>query len=111
MLKGERWTPGDLSAASHSSLDVALSDAVIDQVLNWCALPLDGSADVTDLAASLDAQRPYDALKLRIVAAEHALAAGDPTSAIRYAEPLRHSRVSEGWYADFRQRIRGATSE
>jgi hypothetical protein len=108
ILKGEQWIPGDLSAATHSSLDVALSDAVIDQVLNWCALPLDGTADIAELAAHLHTQRPYDAFKLRIVVAEHSLAAGDMTAAIQYAEPLRHGRVSEGWYADFRRRVRGA---
>ena len=110
MLKGAAWLDGDLSSSPHSSLDFALSDSLIEQVLKWSALPLDGSASgqVIELVAALQSQRPYDALKLRMVAAEHFLAAGDLTSAAQHAERLRHSRSTEGWYADFRSRVQGA---
>lgn len=107
LVKGEIWLPGDLSQSSHSSLDMALSDSVIEQVLGWSALPLDGTAvgDIADLTANIGAQRPNDAFKLHIIAAEHAFAAGDIASAKQHAEHLRHSRLTEGWYAAFRERV------
>jgi hypothetical protein len=111
MLKGAPWLDGDLSSSPHSSLDFALSDSLIEQVLKWSALPLDGSASdqVIELTAALHSQRPYDALKLHMVAAEHLRAAGDLTSAAQHAEQLRHLRSTEGWYADFRSRVQGAS--
>jgi hypothetical protein len=111
MLAGKSWIADDLSSAPHTSLDIALSDAVIDRVLRWCAIPLDGSAtdQAADIVAALPAQRPYDALKLHLIAAEHFLAAGVPDAAIRQAEALRHSHKTEHWYADFRSRVEGAT--
>jgi hypothetical protein len=111
MLQGTHWLDGDLSSSSHSSLDFALSDSLIEQVLEWSSLPLDGGAggQVAGLEAALQSQRPYDALKLHIVAAEHYLAAGDLTPAARHAEWLRHSRSTEAWYANFRSRIQGAS--
>lgn len=112
MLAGKRWIAGDLSSAPHTSLDIALSDSVIDRVLQWCAMPLDGSATgrAADIVAALPEQRPYDALKLRLIAAEHFLAAGDPDAAVREAEELRHSQKTEHWYANFRSRVEGATT-
>ena len=44
MLKGEPWPAGDLRAVPASSLDCALSDSVIEQVLAWSATALDGTA-------------------------------------------------------------------
>lgn len=106
LLRGEVVLSGDLSRSPHSSLDVALSDSLTEQVLGWSALPLDGTAvDVAALAASIDSQRPSDAFKLHLVAAEHALVAGNAASAIRHAEMLRHSRGTEGWYARFKDRV------
>jgi hypothetical protein len=58
---------------------------------------------------ALPEQRPYDALKLRLIAAEHFMAAGDTNAAIREAEELRHSHKAEHWYANFRSRVEGAT--
>ncbi|MCQ1947237.1 MULTISPECIES: hypothetical protein [unclassified Arthrobacter] len=106
LLKGEAWSRDDLSRSPHSSLDFALSDSVIEQVLRWSALPLNGSAlaEVEELTASIDSQRPYDVLKLHLIAAEHALSAGDLISATRHAERLRDSSVAEIWYAAFRNR-------
>lgn len=111
MLAGKPWIADDLSSAPHTSLDIALGDSVIDRVLQWCAMPLDGSATgrAADIVSALPEQRPYDALKLRLVAAEHFLAAGDPDAAIREAEGLRHSQKTEHWYANFRSRVEGAT--
>lgn len=107
LLAGESWLSGDLSMSPHSSLDVALSDSMIEQVLGWSALPLDGTAvdDIDVLTANISSQRPHDAFKLKLMAAEHALAAGDYTSAKLRAEELRHSRVTEVWYAGFKSRL------
>lgn len=111
MLTGAHWLDGDLSSSPHSSLDFALSDSLIEQVLEWSALPLDGSASgrVVELVANLPSQRPYDAFKLHMIAAEHFLAAGDLTSAARHVEQLRHSRNTEAWYTAFRTRVQGAS--
>jgi len=108
LLKGQSWSADALSQSPHPSLDVALSDSIIEQVLRWTALPLDGTAaaDMDELAANIRSQRPYDALKLHLVAAEHALAVGDISAASRHAESLRHSRLCEKWYADFRLRTK-----
>lgn len=107
LLKGEARLSGDLSRSPRSSLDMALSDSVIEQVLAWSALPLDGTAvaDVAELAVSIDSQRSSDAFKLHLVAAEHALAAEDIESARQHAAHLRHSRLTEGWYAGFQTRV------
>ena len=112
MLAGKPWIADDLSSAPHTSLDIALSNAVIDRVLQWCAMPVDGSATgrAADIVAALPEQRPYDALKLRLITAEHYLAAGDLDAALRQAEELRHSQKTEHWYANFRSRVEGATA-
>ena len=113
MLRGEHWPSGDLSLSPHTSLDFALSDSVIEQVLEWSAVALDGTAaaDVADLVANLVWQRPYDAFKLHMVAAEHCLSAGDLTSALQHAEWLRHGRITEGWYRGFRRRVQGVSGQ
>jgi hypothetical protein len=110
ILKAESWLAADLSLPPRSSLDFALSDSVIEQVLEWSSLPLDGTADsdlVIDMSASIQSQRPYDALKLHLVAAEHWLAMGDVSAAARSAEHLRHGRIAESWYSNFRRRLQG----
>jgi hypothetical protein len=107
LLTSEPWRPEDLSQSPHSSLDFALSDSVLEQVLAWSALPLDGTAvgGIGDLTSQIDAQLPRDAFKLHLVAAEHAVAAGDLASAGHHAERLRHSGEAETWYTDFRHRL------
>ncbi|MEV0561565.1 hypothetical protein [Dactylosporangium sp. NPDC050588] len=103
-------TQHDLRAESHTSWDHVLSDTVIERVLAWSALPLDGSAGeaVEEFGSVITAQRPHDAFKLRLVAAEHYLAVGDHTAAIRNADLLRHGRNTERWYENFRTRVQGA---
>ena len=110
MLSGAPWSTLDLTGAPHSSLDLALSDSVVDQVLAWSALPLNGTAtsDVAEMVANIETQRPYDAFKLHLVAAEHSLASGDVAAGATHAEHLRHSRSAEDWYSDFRQRLQGS---
>jgi hypothetical protein len=110
MLNAKSWSTRDLAAAPHPSLDFALSDSVAEEVLAWCALPFDGTAksgDIAEMAAKIESQRAYDALKLHLVAAEHYLVAGNLRSAAQHAERLRHGRTTEGWYSDFRHRLQG----
>lgn len=108
LLTGQPTALGDLSLTPHSSLDRALSDSVIEQVLQWSTIPLDGSAApdvVSELTSGINTQRFNDSLKLHLVAAEHTFAAGDLVSAKRHAENLRHSRLTEDWYAAFQTRV------
>lgn len=113
MLKGESWPTDDLSVSPISSLDFALSDSVIERVLRWSAVPLDGTARVavTEMTESISDQRPSDALKLHLIAAEHAFRSGDVTVAALHAEHLRHGRITEGWYSDFRNRLEGVEQQ
>jgi hypothetical protein len=53
----------------------------------------------------VDAVRPYDQMKARLIAAEHLLAVGRSDEARRWAEPLRHQRTTENWYVSFRERL------
>lgn len=113
IFTGTSWLTGDLSRSPRSSLDFALSDSVIEQVLEWSAIPLDGSASgqVAEMVAGLKTQRNYDALKLNVVAAEHFLAAGDLRAAVRSADNLRHATLADNWYANFRKRVQGASAQ
>lgn len=107
LLRGQPWRSPGLLQVTHSSLDSALSDSVIEQVLAWSAIPLDGTAanSVAELVSQIDTQLPRDAFKLHLVAAEHALAAGELASASLHGERLRYSREAATWYTDFRQRL------
>ncbi|WP_428342363.1 hypothetical protein [Mycobacterium sp.] len=110
MLRGEIWERGSLALSPHTSLDFALSDSVIEEVLAWSALPLDGTAparDVATLVASIGMQRQPDALKLHLIAAEHYFAAGNLAGAAQHAEKLRHGHTTESWFSGFQHRLRG----
>jgi hypothetical protein len=113
MLRGESWNAANLSQLAHSSLDHALSDSVIKQILEWSALPLDGTAveQIAELQAELDKNRPADILKLRLLAAEHYLASGDITEGSRHAEALRHSKYTDVWYTNYRARLQEVVIE
>jgi len=107
MLKVQPWDREDLASCAHGSLDYALSDAVVADVLRWSAMAIDGSASplaVADMVALINGQRPADEFKLRLVAAEHFLAVGDRTSAMRHADLVRFG-PAERWYDDFRRRL------
>lgn len=111
MLDGQPWDRGDLASSAHGSLDYALSDGVVAHVLRCSAMALDGSApsrSVAEMVALIDRQRPADQFKLRLIAAEHFLAAGDSSSAVRHADVVRYGDA-ERWYDGFRRRLeRGA---
>lgn len=113
MVTGDAWERGDLSKRTHAGLDHVLSDYVIEDVLRWCAVPLDGSAavDIAEIEGALPSQRPQDVFKLRMIAAEHYLAGGDNRAAMRHAEHLRHGRETDSWFADFRTRLEGVSSQ
>lgn len=100
----------DLRLESHTSWDHVLSDTVIERVVAWSALPLDGSAGETveEFGSVITTQRPHDAFKLRLIAAEHYLAVGNHAEAIRNADQLRYGRNTELWYENFRKRVQGA---
>lgn len=107
LLRGQSWHSAGLLQVEHSSLDYALSDSSIDQILTWSALPLDGTGEtsVMNFVSQIGAQLPRDAFKLNLVAAEHSLALGDLAKARHYSEKLCHSREAATWYADFRKRL------
>lgn len=110
MLTGQTWDRGDLASSAHGSLDYALSDAVVADVLRCSAMAIDGTESplaVNELIALIAGQRPSDEFKLRLIAAEHFLSVGDRISAVRHADVVRYQ--AERWYGDFRRRLeRGA---
>lgn len=107
MIEGRAWDRGDLASSAHGSLDYALSDSVVADVLRVSAMAVDGSAspdEVADLVALIEGQRPADEFKLRLIAAEHFLAVGDRLSALKHADVLRYG-IAERWYEGFRGRL------
>ena len=108
IISGQRWSREDLSQRSFTSLDRALTDSALEEVLRLSSVALDGSStsqlnDVMNLFESRQL-RPADEFKLRLIAAEHFLASGDLAEAERHASHLRHGRNVEGWYEDFTTR-------
>ena len=111
LLRSEELTHDEVVAPERSSLDFVLSDAATEQVLSWCCIPLDGSAgvEIEEIEASLDAQEPFDQLKLRIIAAEHHLRTGADERARPHVSELQHNPVTEAWaHAHVRRTRRGA---
>lgn len=97
----------------HSvSLDYLLSDTVTERILTWCSIPFDGTAGppVQQIESALLDQQPADELKLRVVAAEHYLAAGEPDEGRRHLRALRHSAVADRWVESFGNRLTGEPS-
>lgn len=93
-----------------AGLDYALSDMETERILGWCALALDGSAArrVTDAEEALPSLEPGDQVKVRIIAAEHHLAAGNTEAGLSHAAALSHSRLGEEWCERYRQRANEA---
>ena len=89
-----------------TSLDYVLSDNQTERIVSWCAIPLDGSpADVVaDMERAISAIEPTDAVKLRLIAAEHHLAVGNVERGIEHVAALRHSRDFEQWSDWYRER-------
>lgn len=83
------------------SIDYLLSDALTERVLRWCCTPLDGSSVAAETVAELEdglaAQEPADQLKLRLIAAEHYLRAGETEQGRAHYRELRHNSVVAKW--------------
>lgn len=109
ILRNAPWDTSDLTESPDSSLDHALSDSLIEMVVAWCGMPLDGSAvqRADDLIDNIGAQRTADTFKLHLIAAEHLLATGDASAALRQADRIRDSRGTETWYRSLRARAQG----
>ena len=109
ILHSSPWDPSNLAVLPDSSFDQALSDSVIEQVVTWSAIPLDGSANeaAAEIIDNIHDQRPPDAFKLHLIAAEHLRAAGAADEAMHQANQIRHARSAEDWYENFRLRTQG----
>lgn len=91
------------------SLDDVLSDIETDRVLQWCCIPLDGSAqeEIEALEAAVGAVEPTDQTKLRLIAAEHHLHRLELDRARQHVSALRHERALDKWVASVHERTKG----
>lgn len=107
LLSGGAFLTTSLADRSHGNFDQALSDSVTEDLLDVGASSLDGTLSpvVTQVLSSLGDLRPQDQFKVRLIAAEAMLAAGDVDGAARHGEALRHSKETGAWYAGFRTRL------
>ena len=104
-----------IAGAVHPELDSALSDTEIENVLWWCCIPLDGSAqaEVDEIESALNPEQSRDRLqsrdrfKLRIIAAEHYFAAGKFETGRRHMERLQNGMVADHWVTWYRKRLEG----
>ncbi len=103
MLLVRPFRPDSLMETLHPPLDAALSDSVLEQVLNLSSLPLCSSSSALILEAldSLPSPRPADAFKLHLMAAEIFVNIGESEQALNQAEYLRHNYISETWFESF----------
>ena len=97
----------DIGGADHPGLDSGLSDTKIDRILSWCCIPLDGSAqpEVDEMELVLNTEQPYDQFKLRIIAAEHHLAAGSFEKGRQHMKELQHTRDTGEWVKWYLKRL------
>lgn len=107
LLAGGAFVRTSLADRSHGSFDQALSDSITEDLLDVGAAPLDGTMSpvVRHVLPGLSDLRPQDQFKVRLIAAEAMLAAGDIDGAARHGEALRHSKEMGAWYAGFRTRL------
>lgn len=107
LLTGGTFVTASLADRSHGSFDQALSDSVTEELVDVGAVALDGTPPVAvgQILPALGELRPQDQFKVRLIAAEALLAAGDVEGASRHGEALRHSKETGAWYAGFRTRL------
>lgn len=107
LLTGGAFVNTSLADRSHGSFDQALSDSVTEELLDVGAAALDGSLSpaVSQVLPTLSDLRPQDQFKVRLIAAEAMLAAGDVEGASKHGEALSHSKETGAWYAGFRTRM------
>jgi hypothetical protein len=94
------------SVVDKTSRDYVLSDNETERIIAWCSIPLDGtcSDEVADIEHALAGVQATDAVKLRVIAAEHHLAAGNAELGIEHVAVLRYSRDFERWSEWYRKR-------
>lgn len=107
MVAGSPFVATSLIDRTHGSFDQALSDSVTEELITVSAMALDGSelATLDHALAELNDLRPADQFKLRLIASEALLAAGDIEGARLHSEALRNYRDTDAWYARFRARL------
>ncbi|GLW26298.1 hypothetical protein Mame01_63400 [Microbispora amethystogenes] len=107
MIEGAPFATASLIDRTHGSFDEALSDSVTEELLNVSAMAVDGSElePLHHLLPALNELRPADQFKVRLIASEALLAAGDVKEASKHSEALRHSRGTDAWYTGFRARM------
>ena len=107
LLAGREVADLAASPPERSSLDYVLSDALTEQVLAWCCVPLGGSAaaDVGAMEAALPRHEPFDQLKLRVIAAEHHLRTGRRDLARPHLNQLQNKPNTEPWVDRVRARL------
>lgn len=108
LLEGETGTARIDLATDSASLDYVLSDNETEQVIHWTSIPLDGFSrpEIAEMEHALSRVEPTDGMKLRVILAEHHLAAGEPERADTHLGALRHSGDLEKWINGFQQRRR-----
>ncbi|MCK0173899.1 hypothetical protein [Mycolicibacterium sp. F2034L] len=113
LLDGESSVERIAPARDVASLDYILSDNATEQIIYWTSIPFDGSAraEVAEMEDALHRVQPTDAMKLRIVLAEHHLAAGEPRRGERHLAELRHTRELEKWATQYRHRLGDRSSD
>ena len=99
LISGGSVDVDQLEAGDPSDLVYVLSDRYTEQVVEWCSMDLTGGASnvCTEIERGLGDQDPMDQLKLRLVAVEHMLAAGDWTRARTVINELRHNAVTRDY--------------
>jgi hypothetical protein len=92
----------------EANLDHLLCDKVTDKILDWCAIPLDGSAaiEISEMEKALPNIEPLDQLKIRLIATEHHLSVGDVRAAVLHADELRNNTSTTAWQEAVRSRVR-----
>ena len=108
MMAGSQCEPSSLLDRAHGSLDQALCDSVTSDLLDVCAIALDGSENgaLKSVLTETSELRPEDQFKVHLIAAEAFLASGDLDGAVHYSEILRNYRDTDTWYVGFRKRMR-----
>lgn len=108
ILSGENdFDRNSLADRAHGTLDSALSDRTTEELMRFYTLPIDGS-DLSSIRVGVsrsDDLRPYDQLKVRLLACEALLAGGNVREAQKVAELLQHSNQTDAWNKAFLARI------
>jgi hypothetical protein len=107
LLNGQPGAERIAQAGNNTSLDYILSDNEIERIISWTSIPLDGTAgaEVVAMEDALNRMAPSDQMKVRVIAAEHYLSAGEPSRGLTHLAALRHTRDLEAWSARYQERV------